>query len=941
MAFSGSASHDGIVNDTLFCQEANMKQSDNTHHHGRKTTKVHAIPLAAIVLAVLISLVPHSVAAHPARGQQFDNQFQRIPGQLVPLLNDLKPIGLTPKNSPLHLAIALKLHDESGLDALLAAQEDPTSPLYHHYLTVQEFNSQFSPTQASADTVAAYMRQQGLQVTAITPNHLLIDASTTVATAEHAFSITLNNYQLKSRVVYAPSTNPLLPNDILNNIETISGLNNVALYRPINLQHHLTQTRQQTSPDSGLTPDQLRTEYDVKPLLTAGNDGIGQTVGLFELSGYQPSDITAYRHHYHLADAAITNVLVDGATNTLTSENGGSEVTLDMDVLSAMAPRAAQTVYIGPNTSTGIADTYNRIVTDNTAKIVSISWGECEAASTPARLDLLDTIFKQGAAQGQAFFSASGDSGAYDCSDADQNLAVDSPASDPYVVGVGGTTLQASPTATYVSETAWGNPLTTGQDVGGGGGKSAHFLRPSYQSGPNLTDPSRLVPDVSANADPNTGYSIYFTGGTPDEDPWDVVGGTSAAAPLWAGIATDINHMLSAVHATVLGNAIALLYELYNTPQIYPAYHDIVTGSNLYYQAGLGYDMATGMGTPDAWNIARDLESAPGVAVQLLQNAGFEDGLTNWQEHSKGGYELINTNNPHTGKYSAYLCGYVDCQDSITQTVFIPNFTRKVTLNYWIYVGRGDTSTSCQDHVQVILRTEKGDPIQVVQKLCNTDANGWVPYSFDVTDALAPLSGQKIQVDFEAFGVSDPRSNFFVNLDEVNLLDLTAVPGITTQIIKNPSFEDGQEPWQEASSGHYELINTAIPHTGKYSAYLCGYPHCNDSIFQTVTLPLSTQRATLSYWIYIGRADTTGGCLDTFHSSLRLRTEQGALIGTVQKLCNTDANGWTQYSFDVTHDLQPYLGKPIQVGFDAIGLSTQRTNFIVDVDDVTLYVTQS
>ena len=102
-----------------------------------------------------------------------------------------------------------------------------------------------------------------------------------------------------------------------------------------------------------------------------------------------------------------------------------------------------------------------------------------------------------------------------------------------------------------------------------------------------------------------------------------------------------------------------------------------------------------------------------------------------------------------------------------------------------------------------------------------------------------------------------------------------------------------------------------------------------------------THRATLSYWIYIGRSDITGDCLDTFHSYLRLRTEQSDLIGTVLKLCNTEANGWVQYSFDVTHDLQPYIGKPIQIEFEAIGLSTQRANFVVDIDDVTLYVTQS
>ncbi|GCE30267.1 hypothetical protein KDA_57510 [Dictyobacter alpinus] len=890
----------------------------------------------------MTGLTPREALASAQSVQRPHMQGQRNPGHAVPLLNNMKPIGPTPKALLLQLNVVLKFRDEVGLDTLLEAQNDPTSSHYHHYLTTQEFNSQFAPTQATVNKVVLYLRQQGMQVTAIAPNHVLIDALTTVAGAEKAFALNINNYQLKTRVVYAPDVDPLLPANLEDDVKYVIGLNNVALDHPINLQRGLKQLHAHPGPKGGFTPDELRTAYDVTPLLAAKWDGTGQTVGLLELDGYDPTDIATYRRQYQLGSLNVSNVLVDGTSNT--PGTTAIEVTLDMEAISAMAPGAAQKVYIGPNTAAGLNDTYNRIVTDNIAKVVSVSWGECELASSSARLDALNTIFKQGAAQGQTFFAASGDAGAYDCTDNDvQKLAVDSPADNPYVVGVGGTTLITGSNKEYLTEIAWGGSLFGGilHSPGSGGGKSIHFLRPSYQSGSNLTDPQRLVPDVSANADPATGYSIYFTGGKSKGAGWQVVGGTSAAAPLWAGIAVDINQALLATHVSPLGHALPALYRLYNTPQVHPPYHDVTKGSNLFYQAGPDYDLATGVGTPDAWNIMRDLQSSPGLTTQLLRNGGFESGQSSWQEHSNGGFKLISTANPHTGKYAAYLCSYPDCHDLITQTTAIPLFARKIMLSYWIYIGRGDNSTTCQDNLQVFLRTAKGEQISQVQKLCNTDANGWMPYSFDVTSSLVKYAGQTIQLVFEAAGTSAPRSNFFVDVDDVNLASLSVPPGITTQIIQNPSFNASKSSWQETSKGGYELVSTNNPHSSTYSAYLCGYANCDDTIAQTVTVPASILDAVLSYWVYIGRADTATACTDTLHVFVRPLVTPVAKATEIQKLCNTDTNGWVQYSFDITTALIPYLGKSVQIGFQAIGSNDPRSNFFANVDDVTLYVTRA
>jgi subtilase family serine protease len=499
--------------------------------------------------------------------------------------------------------------------------------------------------------------------------------------------------------------------------------------------------------------------------MSNGGTGAGQTTAIFELDGYDPSDIATYLSTYNLGSAKYSNVLVDGATNTPGS--GATEVELDMEVMSALAPDAAQKIYIGPNTTTGVDDIYNKIVTDDQAKVTSISWGECEAASGDAQLDTLDNIFAQGAAQGQAFFAASGDSGAYACQTSSTTLAVGSPADDPHVVGVGGTSLTLNSDGTYASEAAWG-----ANGSGSGGGISSHFTRPSYQTGNNLTNLNREVPDVSADADPSTGYSMYCTVADAEycSQGWLEIGGTSAAAPLWAALSTDLNEYLTSQGKAGLGSASDSLYALYNTTQPDSAYHDITTGNNLYYAATPGYDTATGLGTPDAWNIARDLSSLPTTGgggtsgtTQLLLNPGFDSGATSWVESSSGAYEIVDTTKPHAGGTSAHLCGYATCQDSIYQTVTLPAKTTKVVLSDWIYISTQETSKACVDDLNLSLRTSNGAIISIPQRLSNTNSSAWTQYTFNVTSALSRYSGKSIEVYFNASNKATATTDFFVD----------------------------------------------------------------------------------------------------------------------------------------------------------------------------------
>src|SRR6185312_9712213 len=224
--------------------------------------------------------------------------------------------------------------------------------------------------------------------------------------------------------------------------------------------------------------------YDAAPLQSAGTLGDNQTVALFELDGYSASDVAQYLQYYNLGSPQISNVLVDNFSGN--AGQGAIEVELDMEVVAAMAPHARQIVYEGPNTTQGLNDTYNQIIQDDKAQIVSISWGLCESYTGPTELRTLDNMFKQGASEGISFFAASGDSGAYDCGDS--NLAVDSPADDPYVTGVGGTNLQLN-SGTYGSESIWSNPNDTHRSpkgAGSGGGVSNTYVLPSWQKGPGV-----------------------------------------------------------------------------------------------------------------------------------------------------------------------------------------------------------------------------------------------------------------------------------------------------------------------------------------------------------------------------------------------------------------------------------------------------------------------
>jgi subtilase family serine protease len=842
------------------------------HMHGlsRQRFSWRRVLSRLVTVTMIVPALLFSFGSFMASAQAVPAVRSIIPGHMVPALQGLTPTNASPASRQLDLSISLNLRNRAALDSLIQAQSDPHSALYHQYITPQQFTSMFAPTVASVNQVVTYLHSQGLQVHSVSSNHLLIDASGSLSTVEKAFSVGISDYSLKGRSVYAPTSEPSVPTSLAGMVLNISGLDNVAQYR------HAATQMQTADPAGGFAPSDLRAAYDMNPLISS-TTGTGQTTAIFELDGYIPNDVTTYLNNHSLGAAKFSNVFVDGTTNTAGA--GAIEVELDMEVVSAVAPGANQKIYIGPNSTTGVNDTYNRIVTDNIAKVVSTSWGECESVSGNSELSALDNIFAQGAAQGQTIFAASGDSGAFDCNTS--ALAVDSPADDPHVVGVGGTNLQVGTGSVYGSESVWSNASDTQRSPngsGGGGGLSTFFAKPSFQTGTGVdTNTMRHVPDVSADADPASGYAVFCTAsasGCPASGNVEV-GGTSAAAPLWAGIATDTNAFLAGQGKSQLGNVNAELYTLFNTTQSFPAYHDITVGNNLHFNATAGYDLASGIGTPDVWNFARDAAGVTSGGGNNFSISPNPSSLSIVQGSSK------------TSAISTAVTSGVAATVSLTASVSPAGPTASLSPTS---VTAGGSST-------------------LTVNVGSTVAAG----SYTVT--VTGTEGTVTQSTSVAVTVT------------------TAGGGGGGNLVVNPGFENGSSPWVETSTGGFEIITTDDPHTGTSSAFLCGYNNCRDTIRQSITLPSSFTTVTFSYWLAVSTHETsTTTCFDKF--SAILRTSGGTNISTVQTQCNFNVHGFTQFTFNVSSALLSHKGQTIQIFFQGTTDGSLTSNFFVD--DVTL-----
>lgn len=699
-------------------------------------------------------------------------------GERPRALGQAKRLGQQDGATQMQLSIGLRLSNPKGFQKLLADLENPHSQSYHKYLTPRQFTDKFAPSPAAVNAVQRFLQDSGLKVTSVASNRMQINASGSAAQIEQAFGAPIGRYQLGKATFFAPDHDPTVPETISPYLVNIGGLDSLFHMESHSVFKPHSGTAPQVVPAGGYTPTDLRNAYDAGTLISTLDAAVAGTghaygpVAIFELAPYIPGDITAFRSQFGLPNPPIINNSVDGAAVTGDAV-GTAEADLDIEVVSALAPNATQWVYVGPNTIQGVNDTYNFMAINPSFRVISTSWGVCEPFTTQDELTQLHTYFATAQSQGKTIFAASGDSGSDDCQsggDAGFNTppAVDSPASDPLVVGVGGTSLTLSGSS-YGSEITWNNSSGSG-----GGGLSNAFAQPAYQVGGGLNNEfavgQRQVPDVSANADPNTGYAFYCTS-TPDcgKLGWQVIGGTSAAAPLWAAIFDYMDTYKQLETGAFIGVGNSVLYHLFANAQTHSPYHDVTTtNNNLDYQtppynadypATTCYDLASGMGSLDAWNMTQDLVAGvsaggggpcPATTVtrtNLIQDGGFEQSPSPWQLFSSGEYQLL-TGAPHDGAQSFYACGYPNCDDRVSQTFTVPNTVNSATLQLWV---TGTTSflyltnsPPCYDHFTVTLATPDGTVFDSVQATCKMYAPGWTVESIPITAALQAHQGQQV-----------------------------------------------------------------------------------------------------------------------------------------------------------------------------------------------------
>ncbi|MFI0720643.1 protease pro-enzyme activation domain-containing protein [Streptomyces sp. NPDC021224] len=530
---------------------------------------------AAATPALLLAAVPAAFAAQP------DTARVALSGDVLPgLSSHAVRTGAVAAGDRISVAVSLTPRDSKALDAFVAQVSDPASASYGHYLTKAQFAARFGRSDADVKKVTDYLRAQGLTVGAVHSGNLLIDARGTAAQLQKAFGTTLSTWKdsASGRSFYANDAAPSLPGSLGALVSDVSGLNSR------NQLHHQAPSAvaPRNGPGGGYTPAQIKGGYNVSGTYT----GSGQQIALLEFDGFQQSNITTYDSHYGLGSSAPTVQKVSGGSGPL--GGGQIEVELDIEVLNAIAPAAKVTVFEGPNSDAGEVDTYQAIV-DSGIPVTSISWGLAETERTSSNISAVDAVFAQGAAEGLSFFAASGDSGSDDAGNG--GTSVDYPASDPYVTGVGGTTLTVTSANAWSRETAWS---------GGGGGKSGVFTIPSWQTPVQKSQGGgkRQVPDVAALANPSPGVSIY------SEGSWGQVGGTSAAAPEWAAFAALYNQQAAAAGKARLGFANPALYKASGT-----GFHDVTSGSNGAYSAASGWDFTTGWGSYNAATLATKLLS--------------------------------------------------------------------------------------------------------------------------------------------------------------------------------------------------------------------------------------------------------------------------------------------------------------------------------------------
>ena len=571
--------------------------------------------------------------------QAFAAGLRELPGH-VPKENQESVQGnAVPAQQEFHLAVGLELQNTNELQQLFEAVSDPTSPQFRQFLTPEDFNNRFAPSTEAYASLISYAISNQLQYSTYS-NRLILDIAGPASKIENALHVKLYHYQHPTKGnYYAPSNNPTLPANL--SIRSIQGLTDLTKPHP-----HLHRTNNvRPANGSGTSGSYLGNDFRTAYATGTAYTGAGQSVGLLQFDGYYPADIKAYATMTgnNRTNIAIVPVYVDGYNGTPTT-NGNDEVSLDIEMAMAMAPGLNQIVVFSGGPNGNPDDILNSMLSYSaTVKNLSCSWGWSGGPDTTA-----DGIFISMAVQGQSFFNASGDScsftaGANSVNGVDNVNLQNCPSSSPYITQVGGTTLTMAGTASsYTTEVVWNWKTEFGNSYdgwGSSGGVSTYYAIPSWQTNvPNITarggsTSKRNIPDVALTAD-----NIYIISGGKQVGSTGV-GGTSCAAPLWAGYMALINQALVQHGDPNAGFVNPLLYSLISQTSIYTnCFNDITNGNNTWskytteFYAATNYDLCTGIGSPKVGLIAAFLPGNTNFTISTnnLNGSGFAGGGFSW-----------------------------------------------------------------------------------------------------------------------------------------------------------------------------------------------------------------------------------------------------------------------------------------------------------------------
>ena len=528
------------------------------------------------------------------------NQLPLAGSERVPL-EGAREIG--PANPNEAVDVTIRLRSRAGKKPIVNAAEFMRPIEQRTLLSRKEFEQRHGADPDSFARVEAFARQHTLLVKEKSPARRTVILTGTVTAMNEAFGVELKEYEHPSGR-YRGRTGPIhLPAELQDVVEGVFGLDNRPQAKPHFRRRQGRGGVRAAAVSLSYTPIQVAALYS----FPTGVDGAGECIALIELGGgYKPTDLSNYWSQLKLTETpTVSAVSVGNGSNNPTGDpnSADGEVMLDIEVSGSIAPGAKIVVYFAENTDAGFLNAITTAVHDSTnnPSVVSISWGGPESSWTQQAMTSMDEAFQSAAAMGVTVCVADGDDGSTD-GVTDGLNHVDFPASSPNVLACGGTELVASGNA-ITSETVW-NELANNEGATGGG-ISDVFPLPSWQNGagvPPSANPShnvgRGVPDVAGDADPTTGY-VTLVDGNPD-----VIGGTSAVAPLWAGLIALINESIG----KPAGFINPLLYKNASTAA---DFNDISSGNNGAYSAGPGWDACSGLGSPIGIQVATALGAPP------------------------------------------------------------------------------------------------------------------------------------------------------------------------------------------------------------------------------------------------------------------------------------------------------------------------------------------